>query len=74
MVRPRPNAVVPKRLAIELSLQELPLGTLTPVLIAHAPLTQDPLSLPPVHTLILPSAYALVLTRREAPTLMPGRG
>ncbi len=65
MVRPRPDATVPKRLALEFPLQELPLGTLAPVLIADAPLTQDPLSLPSVHTLILPSGWPSQLTGDE---------
>jgi hypothetical protein len=63
MIRPRPHASVPKRLALELPLQELTLGTLAPVFITHAPLTQNPLSLPPVHTPILPRMDAVALRR-----------
>ena len=59
------DATVPKRLALELPFQELALGTLASVLIADAPLTQDPLSLPSVHTLILPRMDA-VASRRDS--------
>jgi hypothetical protein len=74
MVRPGLDAPVPKRLALELPLEQLPLGPLAPVLLTHAPLAQDPLSLPGVHTLILPSAGAVASTRRQAPTQMSGTG
>jgi hypothetical protein len=65
VVRPRMDATVPKRLALELPFQELALGTFASVLIADAPLTQDPLSLQSVHTLILPRMDA-VASRRDS--------
>jgi hypothetical protein len=77
MIWTGPHTPVPKGLTFELTFEQLPRGPLAPVFLAHAPLTQNSLSLPAVHALIVPSARPVapgVAEQERRRLRTPGRG